>query len=180
MQYFDKNNILIRLGCTIINNNGVSRKVIIALDGETIGIQPLDYKNWDITCGVLSLERLNLSEWRVDLSDYITEFYHVTLAKNLDSILTNGLIPRIGERSLEIGEKEASVYIFPSEADMECAVMQWLGDWYEDEYGEDVELVCLEINVPYNFPIENGEVEYEYVSKDIIPNKYIKFFKYVN
>lgn len=129
---------------------------------------------------MLSLERLNLLEWQVDLSDYITEFYHVTLAKNLDSILTNGLIPRIGERSLEVGEKEASVYIFPSEADMECAVMQWLGDWYEDEYGEDVELVCLEINVPYNFPIENGEVEYEYVSKDIIPNKYIKFFKYVN
>ena len=33
MQYFDKNNILIRLGCTIINDNGISRKVIVALDG---------------------------------------------------------------------------------------------------------------------------------------------------
>lgn len=63
---------------------------------------------------------------------------------------------------------------------MECAVIQWLGDWYEDEYGEDVELVCLKINVPYSFPIENGEVEYEYISKDTIPSKYIKFFKYVS
>lgn len=62
---------------------------------------------------------------------------------------------------------------------MECAVMQWLGDWYEDEYGEDVELACLKINLPYNFPIKNGEVEYEYISRDVIPSEFIKFFKYV-
>ena len=113
----------------------------------------------------------------IDLNDYNTEYYHVTLTENVESILKNGLIPQIGERSLDFREKEPLVYLFPTEEDMECAVMQWLGDWYEDEYGEDVKLSCLKINLPYDFPIENGEVEYECISKKTIPAKYIKFYQ---
>ena len=130
--------------------------------------------------GVESLERLNLKEWAIDLNDYNTEYYHVTLSKSVKSILNKGLIPKLGERSLEIGEKEKLIFLFPSEEDMECAVMQWLGDWYEDKYGENVKLSCLKINLPYDFPIKNGEVSYECISKNIIPAKYIKFYKKVS
>ena len=49
-----------------------------------------------------------------------------------------GLEPRIGERSKEIGETEKAVYLFPTIDDMNCALGQWLGDWYNDEYGENV------------------------------------------
>lgn len=103
--------------------------------------------------------------------------YHVSLKSNLESIMRHGLTPRIGERSVEIGEKEPAVYLFPNIEDMEFALGQWLGDWYNDEYGEDIPLMSLEITVPYDFPIENGEVEYEKICKHIIQPKYIKFLK---
>lgn len=180
MNYFDKNNVLIKEGNTLINSSGEVRKVALAGDLETLGLVPLNIENWNPDMGVESLEYLNLKEWTIDLKNYNTEYYHVTLNENVISILDNGLIPKLGERSLEIGEKEPLVYLFPTEDDMECAVMQWLGDWYEDEYGEDVKLSCLKINLPYDFPIENGEVEYECISKKTIPAKYIKFYKEVS
>lgn len=153
MNYFDKNNSLIKDGNTLIHSSGESRKVTLAGDLKTIGLIPLTIKNWNPDMGVESLERLNLKEWAIDLNDYNTEYYHVTLSKNVKSILNKGLIPKLGERSLEIGEKEKLIFLFPSEEDMECAVMQWLGDWYEDKYGENVKLSCLKINLPYDFPI---------------------------
>ena len=180
MKYFDKNNILIKLGNTLINEDGTIRKVALASDCETLGFIPLNVENWTDKMGVEPLERFNLKEWSIDLKNYNTVYYHVTLAKNVNSNLKEGLIPKIGERSLEIGEKEPLVYLFPNQEDMECAVMQWLGDWYEDEYGENVKLACLKVEVPYQFPIENGEVEYECTSKYTIPSKYISFFKYVS
>lgn len=105
------------------------------------------------------------------------KLYHVSLKSNLKSIMENGLIPQIGERSIEIGEKEKAVYLFPTIHDMECALGQWLGDWYNDEYGEDIPLMSLEINLPNNFPIEDGEVEYEKICKCTIPPEYIKYLK---
>ena len=66
------------------------------------------------------------------------KLYHVSLLRNLKSIMKVGLEPRIGERSKEIGETEKAVYLFPTIDDMNCALGQWLGDWYNDEYGENV------------------------------------------
>lgn len=105
------------------------------------------------------------------------KLYHVTLMENVESILKDGLIPQIGERSREFGEEFEAVYMFPSIDDMECALGQWLGEWYNDEYGEEIPLASLEITVPDQFPIENGVVEYEVFSKIIIPGKFIKFLR---
>lgn len=102
-------------------------------------------------------------------------YYHVTLMENLESIMKTGLIPQIGERSVEFGEKEEAIYLFPTEDDMHCALGQWLGEWYDEEYGEDIELAALEITLPNEFPVEAGEVEYECLSKSLIPSEYIKF-----
>ena len=95
------------------------------------------------------------------------KLYHVTLMSNLDDIMRNGLEPRLGERSKEVGEVRKAIYLFPTIDDMDCALGQWLGDWYNDEYGEDVPLASLEITLPDNFPIEDGEVEYEVLSRVI-------------
>lgn len=103
--------------------------------------------------------------------------YHVTLMDNVESILKDGLIPQIGARSAEYGELFNAVYMFPNIEDMECALGQWLGDWYNDNYGEDTPLAVLEVTVPDQFPIENGVVEYEVFSKVIIPGKYIKYLR---
>lgn len=106
-------------------------------------------------------------------------FYHVSEKKNLESIMQNGLIPQVGERSKELNE-ESSVFLFPTKEDMEFALGQWLGEWYDDkeeECGCKVILMSLEINVPDDFPIYNGVVEYENYSLITIPPKYIKYLQ---
>ena len=105
------------------------------------------------------------------------KYYHVTLLSNVKSILKYGLLPKIGERSIEAKENKVAVYLFSSLLDMEDALMNWLGDWYSDYYGEDVPLALLEINLPENFPINKGEVEYESISEIAISPNYISFLR---
>lgn len=71
--------------------------------------------------------------------------YHVTEKKNLKSILANGLKPSIGPRSKDLGEAKEAVYFFTSLDDVANALMNWLGEWYEDQ--DDVELVILEVDL---------------------------------
>lgn len=93
--------------------------------------------------------------------------YHVTPLVNLPSILMNGLQPQIGERSALIGESTENVYLFTSSDACETALMNWLGDEFED-----VELAVLEF--------EEGDaagdcsVGYELVCKTGIPARSIK------
>jgi len=97
--------------------------------------------------------------------------FHVTPMEKVDSILTNGLIPQIGERSKKISE-EKGIFLFPSEEDMEQAMLSWLAD----EFDEDEELASLKIMLPDDFPLESP-VEYERVSRVTIESKYIEFYK---
>ena len=100
------------------------------------------------------------------------KLYHVTLRSNLESILSNGLIPDIGERSYDAGETQKFVFLFPTKNDVENAMLTWLGEYYCDE-----DIVYLEVNLPDNFPIEQGEVEYEMISRQIIPKEYINIIE---
>lgn len=102
--------------------------------------------------------------------------YHVSLKSNLESIMEKGLIPQIGDRSAEMKE-ECAVFLFPTIDDMNCALGQWLGDWYMDEYGEDIDLMSLEVTIPDDFPVFVGEVEYELFTYSLIPSEYIKYLK---
>lgn len=105
-------------------------------------------------------------------------YYHVSLKENLESIMNKGLIPQIGERSMELGEDEA-VFLFPTKEDMDTALGQWLGDWFEAEVdeSEEVVLMSLEITLPDDFLILDSSVDYEKISKDTIPPQYIKYLK---
>lgn len=105
------------------------------------------------------------------------KYYHVTLLSNIKSIFKDGLLPKIGERSREIGEREEAVYLFPTIEDMEEALMNWLGDWYTDSYGENIPLGILEINLPKDFEILDSIVEYEKISKKTIPPQYISLLR---
>lgn len=67
--------------------------------------------------------------------------YHVTPAAKLESILQNGLIPQIGERSALAGETSKSLYLFTSLEACESGLMNWLGEEFED-----TELVVLEFS----------------------------------
>lgn len=102
--------------------------------------------------------------------------YHVSLESNFESIMENGLIPQIGERCEEIGD-ESAVYLFPNESDMNNALLNWLGEWYIDNYGEEIGLVALKVSLPDNFPIYEGEVGFEVLSHHVIPPEFIQFFR---
>jgi len=96
-------------------------------------------------------------------------FYHVTRKENLESILENGLIPQVGERSSQLNE-ESGIFMFYSLDDMNNALGSWLGEEFED----DEELVSLKIIMKdTNFKY----CAYEAVSREIIPPKYIFYFK---
>ena len=90
----------------------------------------------------------------------------------MESILSNGLIPDIGERSYDAGETQKFVFLFPTKNDVENAMLTWLGAYYCDE-----DVVYLEVNLTDNFPIEQGEVEYEMISRQIIPKEYISIIE---
>jgi hypothetical protein len=94
--------------------------------------------------------------------------YHVTPKKNLRFIKKEGLVPQTGANSALYGETENKIYLFPSIDDAENAVMNWLGDLYD----EDIALALLQVDVS---GIELGsEVGYEQYTLSSIPPDRIK------
>lgn len=71
--------------------------------------------------------------------------FHVTLRDNLQAIQRQGLIPRIGERSAQLGEIVPRVYLFPDREACDNAMANWLGQCFEDV--EEGGLVILEVDV---------------------------------
>lgn len=94
-------------------------------------------------------------------------YYHVTSASNIESIRQNGLIPQIGTRSLELGETISRIYLFTNKNACEEALMNWLGDYFEDE-----EIVILEIESVHVQGV--SEAEYEIACEHLIPFKNVK------
>ena len=97
--------------------------------------------------------------------------YHVTPSSNVDSIRKNGLQPRIGERSLSAGEKTPAVFLFANQDDLEQALLNWLGEIFEDEY-----LVILEIQLPLEYKQFLAQSEYEITCSVAIPPQYIRLY----
>ena len=96
-------------------------------------------------------------------------FYHVTAARCLDTIMEEGLRPQVGERSEVMGENIEAIYLFTSREAMEDAVMNWMGDAYE----EDDELVVLEVSLEDGFELSGG-FEVEAIVKQVIPPERLK------
>lgn len=99
--------------------------------------------------------------------------FHVTPVENLGSILSTGLQPRIGERSLELGEPVPRIYLFPTLRDCNDALSQWLGDWFndlEEEEGKPMDLAVIEIDPAYlSDKSMESEVPWETSIADVIP-----------
>ena len=69
--------------------------------------------------------------------------WHITPHWALGTILKDGLEPRIGSRSSEVGETEAAVHLFGTLADLESA------GWIEDAFEEDEVLSLLHVAAPF-------------------------------
>lgn len=59
--------------------------------------------------------------------------YHVTPARNLESILQNGLIPQIGATAALYGESTKNVYLFTSSEACETGLWNEMSEALEDE-----------------------------------------------
>ena len=97
-------------------------------------------------------------------------YYHVTPTVNIPRILEQGLLPQTGDRALLMNEDEDAIYMFPSREDVDNALMNWLGD----EFEEDEPLSLLEIELPPGMEATPTTVQWEWAVYEPIPPEYIK------
>lgn len=96
-------------------------------------------------------------------------FYHVTPARNVRDILTKGLIPKRGSLSSKGNEPEDAIFLFADLDSVENALMNWLGDEFEDE--EQLSLLAVILDLK---PAPN---HFETVVHNPIPPSAIKLIK---
>lgn len=90
--------------------------------------------------------------------------YHVTTSENYKSIEKDGLVPKIGPRSADLGEIEPKIYFFPDKISCVDALSNWLGE----EFDEDDSLLILEVDISkFN---KQSEVGYEVTVNEPVPN----------
>ena len=101
-------------------------------------------------------------------------YFHVTETKSLKSILKKGLKPQMGPRSLAIGEDQPKIYLFSKIEELDNALMNWLGEEFEDGW----DLAILQVDLPETFPVDtaiddNGVPMWESTSSQPIEPKFI-------
>ena len=96
--------------------------------------------------------------------------YHVTPTKNLKSISKQGLVPAKGDRTNKIQGEKVGIYVFPDQDSAENAVMNWLGD----EFDEDEPLTMLQIDVSGLEKYISKGADYELIVGTTIEPKRIK------
>lgn len=96
----------------------------------------------------------------------MSTYYHVTDVKNLDSILKDGLIPRVGplaEQYGVTGEPVPAIYLFTSDTACIQAMYGWLGDAFDEldeKNGEMSRHVVLRVELN-----DTDEEDYEFDEK---------------
>lgn len=98
--------------------------------------------------------------------------YHVTPTANVESIMEVGLMPQIGTRSQHAGEETPAIYFFVTEADVENALMNWLGEEMVDE-----PISILEVRLPRPFLSALSRDGFEVSCVQHISPEYIQIFE---
>lgn len=99
--------------------------------------------------------------------------FHVTPISNVNSILKDGLIPQLGERSQQLENEKEGIFMFSNYENCEYALCNWLGEEFEEL---EEELITLKIELPLDFPLDQ-EVEWELIARKTIHPKYISVYK---
>jgi GNAT superfamily N-acetyltransferase/uncharacterized ParB-like nuclease family protein/2'-5' RNA ligase len=91
--------------------------------------------------------------------------YHITPARNLKRIMTEGLVPKQGPRSRALGEPLGAIYLFRDVEAVETALDNWLGE----QFGEETRLALLKVSVPSDAQLLKTTADYELVVGTTIP-----------
>lgn len=151
-KYFKESiTIDIKVGDTILGGRFKNHPVVVKEIGKN--------EKGDIT-----INGHPLLKFRIPITEAV--MFHVTPTKNVKSIMSSGLIPKIGKSSKKM-EKETGIYLFPSREDAEDALMNWLGD----EFGENEKLSLLSVDTK---GLNVQKQAFEFNTKDKIDPKRIK------
>lgn len=90
--------------------------------------------------------------------------YHVTPHDNIAGILRDGLVPQLGPRSLIVNETVPAIFCFTDLDEVENALMNWLGDYFD----VDEPLALLRVTLDDSAAIGAG-AGYEVVVLEPIP-----------
>lgn len=157
----------------------VSKDYLLDQLMKGIGIESEHTSNFDIAAEIALdhlgenpnyyelLKKANLEEDATSLPSII---YHVTPTRNLRSIMSRGLTPQVGDRSSQISGEQSAIYCFPSKVAVEDAMMNWLGD----EFDEGEQLALLAINTQGLEGSYTPNAEYEIAVTSVIPPSNIK------
>jgi len=107
----------------------------------------------------------------VEQTERTREVYHITREENIPSIMKNGLEPRIGVHSVDIGEQRPGVHVFLNMATVEDAMMNWdaMSEW------DSGDLSILTLEVPnYMVDFSHHIIGGTGVIKDHVPPSMIK------
>lgn len=72
------------------------------------------------------------------------KLFHVTPTSNLKSIMSKGLLPKVGYRSRIAKESIPSIYFFSTLSDVSNGLNNWFGELFEEE----IRLSLLQVDVP--------------------------------
>lgn len=106
------------------------------------------------------------------MSNSIQTLYHITPTKNLNSIKVVGLRPQLGPNATKLGESKPGIWLFSTRQAAKDALGSWLGDQLDDLLSETETASLITLQLPIDWPLKS-DVEYEKVSRQIIPAKYI-------
>lgn len=93
-----------------------------------------------------------------------TEYFHVTPLANVEAIMSEGLKPMVGDRSKKLNEPEG-IFLFKEQDAAEDAVGGWLGN----EFGDEVTLALLQIDLPPDIDTKETSAGFEVVVNEVIP-----------
>ncbi|KAA8966039.1 hypothetical protein [Mycobacterium sp.] len=92
------------------------------------------------------------------------ELLHVTTLSAMAVILREGFVPRIGPRSIDIGEQYPATFFFTSREALDSASWNWLSEAFEDTV-EDLVVIVVELD-PAMVHIATGT---EFEARVLIP-----------
>jgi hypothetical protein len=107
-----------------------------------------------------------LSEnWKRYLNESKAYYYHITPTKNVESIMRNGLQPSIPKDMNDV----EGVYLFLSVEAAEEALMNWLGDRFD----EDEDLTMLKVDSSGVTSTSQKNAEYEIIANNKIEPQFV-------
>jgi hypothetical protein len=110
--------------------------------------------------------KLIMEQWRKHLNEGEGAYYHITRSENVPSIMAGGLEPT-KPRDMEDVE---GVYLFKSAVAAEDALMNWLGDRFD----EDEPLTLLRVDSAGVGELDAGSAAgFEAISKTAIAPEFI-------